>query len=201
MPASARQNSCRNTVLKQYPSTPISRIDVSLPRQAWIHDCSSYHTESCMQSSLASSRRSRGGRNGRQDRSCLGDPQVSCSAGMASVAGVDERRMHRTGRGFRSVYIEATLDLLRILADYPLWREERWIPMAGDGCGNCYLLVPEPDRSCSVCFIDTISSPSELAYLVASDLWHFLTFLLQAELEATGWHSMRNSSVEPILES
>ncbi len=79
------------------------------------------------------------------------------------------------------------LDSLRILADYPQWREERWIPVAGDGCGNYYLLVPEPGRSCSVCFIDTISSPSELAYLAASDLWHFLTFLLQAEPEATGW--------------
>ena len=79
------------------------------------------------------------------------------------------------------------LDLCRILSDYPEWNRRGWLPVAGDGCGNYYVLVLSEEGESPVAFIDTASSPETLAYVVASDFWHFVTFLLQAELRKTPW--------------
>ena len=74
--------------------------------------------------------------------------------------------------------IEFRLDL------YPQWKEQAWIPVAGDGCGNYYVLVTAQEfgRGWPVLFIDTMESPDKPAYIVASDLWRFLIFLLDQEL-------------------
>lgn len=73
--------------------------------------------------------------------------------------------------------IEATLLL------YPEWSAKGWIPIAGDGCGNYYLLLPDA----SVCFFDTQCDPGNAMYVVASDLPHFWVSLFRRELGETGW--------------
>ena len=50
------------------------------------------------------------------------------------------------------------------------WRDRGWLPVAGDGCGNQYVLVSHG-----------------IAYVVASDLWTFLRFLLLRETGDGRW--------------
>jgi hypothetical protein len=72
---------------------------------------------------------------------------------------------------------------------HPEWILQKWIPLAGDGVGNCYVLdtaYPLPDTA-PVYFIDHEISFTEPDYIVASNLWIFLRFLLQAEMGVTGW--------------
>jgi cell wall assembly regulator SMI1 len=67
------------------------------------------------------------------------------------------------------------LDISSCVALSPSWRERRWIPVAGDGCGDYYVL----DASYShfdgdaIFFIDQ-SDYDALAYVVASGLPTFL---------------------------
>ena len=69
------------------------------------------------------------------------------------------------------------------------WKEKKWIPVAGDGCGNFYLMATNDDygHGRPIFFVDTHEDPDEPCYLVASDLWHFFSFLLRKELGETGW--------------
>ena len=76
------------------------------------------------------------------------------------------------------------IDLRRELAVYPSWRERRWIPIAGDGFGN-YYVVDASQRYLStdpVLFVETLESIDEPAYLVSSSVWRFLKFFLSEEL-------------------
>jgi len=78
------------------------------------------------------------------------------------------------------------LDIRRILERHPVWKDRGWIPVAGDGCGNYYVAVKDAEGF-PVCFIDTIQDELSLAYVVASDVWMFVWFLLGAELRKNGW--------------
>jgi len=78
-------------------------------------------------------------------------------------------------------------DIRAILGRYPEWKAEDWIPVAGDGCGNYYVLVATSENGQPVCFIDTMSSSRDLAYVVASNFWQFLRFLLGKELGEKRW--------------
>ena len=82
-----------------------------------------------------------------------------------------------------------SLDIAARLDSWPEWRASRWVPVAGDGCGNPYVLDvaaggPLPDI---VYFIDCGHDPYALDYAVGSSIPHFLTFLLERELGAKGW--------------
>lgn len=77
----------------------------------------------------------------------------------------------------------AFIDIEARLALYPEWKAKSWIPVAGDGCGNYYLLLPD---GC-VIFLDTQCDASHGRYVVGSSLAHFLVFLFEEELGATGW--------------
>lgn len=79
------------------------------------------------------------------------------------------------------------LDLRYVLDFYRDWKDQLWIPIAGDGCGNFYVLAICNDGTTPVCFIDTIAAPNTLAFVVSSDLWHFLVFILSKELGEKGW--------------
>ncbi|WP_181259297.1 SMI1/KNR4 family protein [Pseudoduganella armeniaca] len=70
---------------------------------------------------------------------------------------------------------------------YPAWRERGWIPVAGDGCGNYYVLLATGAAAAPVAFIDTAEGDDTLAYLVASDLWHFIDFYLRSDAGEGGW--------------
>jgi hypothetical protein len=47
-----------------------------------------------------------------------------------------------------------SLDIPAYLDLFPEWAGKSWLPVAGDGCGNYYVLLPSSD----VGFVDTISS-------------------------------------------
>lgn len=80
-------------------------------------------------------------------------------------------------------------DLEFCLAGHQGWKERGFLPVAGDGCGNYYVMIRQlggpPMRP--IVFIDTIQNPLNPAYVVASDLWHFLRFLFLRELRQTKW--------------
>jgi cell wall assembly regulator SMI1 len=69
------------------------------------------------------------------------------------------------------------------------WAAAGWLPVAGDGNGDYYVLdttrahLPNDD---AVFFVDQ-SEPDDLAYIVGSSLPRFLVFLMEHELESTGW--------------
>ena len=73
-----------------------------------------------------------------------------------------------------------------MVAGYPEWRIRQWWPIAGDGCGNFYVLVPEDGRH-SVYFIATIVGPEQLCYAAASSLRPFPWFLFKDDLGETTW--------------
>ena len=62
------------------------------------------------------------------------------------------------------------------------WQASRWIPVAGDGNGNTYVLDATPGigSSHSVYFVD--HEDERECYRVASNLWLFLRFLFLSEL-------------------
>ena len=88
---------------------------------------------------------------------------------------------------------------------HPSWKNKNRIPVAGDGCGNFYLMATNDDFGYGrpIFFVDTLEDPDEPCYLVASDLWHFLSFLLRKELGETGWPFMKEIVVEkdPAIEN
>jgi SMI1 / KNR4 family (SUKH-1) len=66
------------------------------------------------------------------------------------------------------------------------WRRRGWVPVAADGCGNDYVLLPEGDDG-AVGFFEMIRSSEEPEYVVSSDLNHFLIGILERELGAEWW--------------
>ncbi len=72
------------------------------------------------------------------------------------------------------------------LEQHPGWIEKQWIPVAGDGLGNYYVLDAERNLESRhpVYFIDHEFSFYDPKYVVASNLWIFLWFLLTDELKA-----------------
>lgn len=81
------------------------------------------------------------------------------------------------------------LDIERVLKSYPDWQAKKWLPVAGDGCGNYYVMPTNGEfgNGYPIVFIDTIASQEKPAYIVASDLEHFLIFLLESELGNGTW--------------
>ena len=69
------------------------------------------------------------------------------------------------------------LDLPSVLADYPEWRAQDWLPVAGDGCGNYYVLLP----SGQVGFVDTMADPAVIQPDPYPDLLTCVAALLSAD--------------------
>lgn len=85
-----------------------------------------------------------------------------------------------SGAGYSIAYV---LDLC------PDWKAKGWIPVAGDGCGNEYILSTRPEDGVGnpVFFIDSSIDPQRIHYVVASGLWHFLRFIYLDELGDHSW--------------
>ncbi|MHB9134685.1 MAG: SMI1/KNR4 family protein [Armatimonadota bacterium] len=68
---------------------------------------------------------------------------------------------------------------------HPGWKEKGWFPVAGDGVGNEYVLDSSTGKDLHhpIYFLDHEESVDQPAYIVASNLWTFLWFLLQSEME------------------
>jgi hypothetical protein len=80
-----------------------------------------------------------------------------------------------------------SVDVAATFALHPTWRAKGWLPVAGDGCGNCYVLLTTDPLTDFVGFIDTMADPDRIDYVVASNLWHFLFFLFRSELGEQSW--------------
>ncbi|MFE9694863.1 hypothetical protein [Micromonospora sp. NPDC005806] len=72
-------------------------------------------------------------------------------------------------------------------AEYPGWRQLGWLPVAGDGLGNFYMLPTQGPLAGYVAFVEAAVDPDEISYVAASNLWSFLRFLFEKELGAKGW--------------
>jgi hypothetical protein len=67
------------------------------------------------------------------------------------------------------------LDIAHRLKGYRQeWGEAGWLPVASDGCGNNYVLLPD-DR---VGFVDTAADPAAIAEVMADSLASFLLWYL-----------------------
>jgi hypothetical protein len=60
-------------------------------------------------------------------------------------------------------------------------------PVAGDGLGNCHVLLTCDLLTGFVGFVDVKSDPDFLHCFVAPDLWRFLAFPFTRELGESGW--------------
>jgi cell wall assembly regulator SMI1 len=81
------------------------------------------------------------------------------------------------------------LDIAHVQGLWPSWRVSGWLPVAGDGNGNAYLMGASPLHGAldAVYFVDCSDDPDAIAYVVASSLPKFLTFLLERELGERRW--------------
>lgn len=72
---------------------------------------------------------------------------------------------------------------------FPAWREKGWIPVAGDGCGNYFVLDSRVSVRSShpIYFVDHEDNYVIAQYVVASGLWQFLRFLLRTEFAISYW--------------
>jgi hypothetical protein len=79
----------------------------------------------------------------------------------------------------------------------PDWTARGWIPVAGDDCGNFYVLERASGR---VLFVDRQVDPGAAAFVAASSPWSFLKFFLLAEIK--GKWPTRNEvlSEDPALD-
>lgn len=84
---------------------------------------------------------------------------------------------------------EDFLDIGGVLEMYPAWRENRWIPVAGDGTGNQYVLDATRQHldADAVYFVDVSEDPDALSYVVGSSLGRFFRLLLLSDLGDRRW--------------
>lgn len=81
------------------------------------------------------------------------------------------------------------LDVEWVLGQYPGWMNSAWLPIAGDGTGNHYIIDVSRshiDRD-AVFFVDVSDDSDALAFIVASNLTQFLKGLLRRELGDRRW--------------
>jgi cell wall assembly regulator SMI1 len=81
------------------------------------------------------------------------------------------------------------LDIESVLARYPQWQSAGWLPVAGDGTGNQYVVDTRREHlgTDAVFFVDVSADPDRLGYVVASGLRRFLLFLLEKEVGERRW--------------
>jgi hypothetical protein len=72
------------------------------------------------------------------------------------------------------------LDMPQRRDSFPEWAERGWLPVAGDGCGNYYVLTADG----AVGFVDTMKDPGQIDRQAAGDLLSFMTGLLAADQDA-----------------
>src|SRR5262249_22526030 len=55
-----------------------------------------------------------------------------------------------------------------------IWLDGRWLPIAGDGCGDYFLLIELTPGKWIVVFWDQSNDYNQYDYVYSSNLWHFL---------------------------
>ncbi|GIF77127.1 SMI1/KNR4 family protein [Asanoa siamensis] len=77
-------------------------------------------------------------------------------------------------------------DIASVLASFPGWRDRGWLPVAGDGSGDYYVLITDGKLAGHVAFIDQ-SDFDALGYIVATTIWTFVRSLLLADAGDRRW--------------
>lgn len=77
-----------------------------------------------------------------------------------------------------------SLDLESIYRNHPNWKSSGWLPVANDGSGNYYVLVPP---RFPVAFIDVSENSHGLAYVAASSLLKFIEMFIRRECGERDW--------------
>jgi cell wall assembly regulator SMI1 len=78
------------------------------------------------------------------------------------------------------------LDIGHRLAPHPEWLDLGWLPVAGDGNGDDYVLATTGQLTGWVGFVDQADT-ERIDYVVATDLWRFMRFLLRRDAGQRGW--------------
>jgi cell wall assembly regulator SMI1 len=76
------------------------------------------------------------------------------------------------------------LGMEEVLRIFPSWRENKWIPVADDGCGNYYVMATQGEfgKGYPIFFVEAVTDETAPRYIVASDLGHFLVLVMESEL-------------------
>jgi cell wall assembly regulator SMI1 len=86
-------------------------------------------------------------------------------------------------------------DIASALDWFPSWRERGWLPVAGDGNGDHYVYITQGELAGCIGFVDQADIDA-IDYIVATNLWTFLWFLLRSESgEDRRWPFDRNHVV------
>lgn len=82
-----------------------------------------------------------------------------------------------------------SLEIKTYLDANPQWKDRKWIPVAGDGCGNSYVLVASGEfgPGLPVIFVETSADPDAPSFIAASSLVRLLIFLMESNLSKTRW--------------
>jgi hypothetical protein len=88
-------------------------------------------------------------------------------------------RANRAGRVFGPRPDDPGIDVASRRDRYPEWAQLGWLPVAGDGCGNYYVLSDDG----TVGFVDTMQDPGKIDRQAASDLLSFMIGLLAHDQE------------------
>jgi hypothetical protein len=85
--------------------------------------------------------------------------------------------------------VDEVLDIRHLIQSYPSWVSRGWLPLAGDGCGNYYLVATRGEfgPGAPVFYVDTAEGEDTPAYLVASNTLYCISFLLKRDLDRTEW--------------
>jgi hypothetical protein len=93
--------------------------------------------------------------------------------------------------------IRSHLGMEDYLSRFPHWKRRKWLPVAGDGCGNHYIIPTQNEFGLGypVVFVDVGRAADSPSYVVASDLEHFIVGTLQKEIGDTGWPFSRGKTL------
>ena len=92
--------------------------------------------------------------------------------------------------GFAGISItRESQDIDHLFDLYPSWLAKGWIPIAGDGCGNYYLVATNGEFGVGepVFFVDVIDDEEIPSFIVSSNPWSFLKFIFKKELGQSKW--------------
>lgn len=101
--------------------------------------------------------------------------------------------------GFYGIHpLRSHLDIEELLNRFPDWTKKRWIPVAGDGCGNHYIMPTQQEFGLGypMVFIDLGRSVDSPSYVVSSDLEHFIVGILRNEMGDAGWPFKQDLTLE-----
>lgn len=80
---------------------------------------------------------------------------------------------------------QGDVDILSDMKAYPNFMSSGWIPIGSDGFGNRYVIPTRQEfgEGYPVLFFDIINDINKPAYIVASDIQHFIEYLIEDELD------------------